>query len=321
MENLLNTQYIPPNRRVISEGICLDDVLKYDKDRFNSNNHWIGGVPPEDYGEVINVGNTHRWVDLFHRSSNYQTFTIDNPSDLVWIKQASELGSQTGRFSSLYREELDDFVHQHSGKDDSIGKIFNKNPDTGESPMYFIRTENVSLKYGQHGAGPYRCLREVMESLTTCIHGHRPVLPHTESIKVYVLPWLPTLKLSHEYRVFVHQRQITAISQQGCYSVCPHLQTEEERSRVAKFILDYFDEVIREKIDFRESYTYDFALLNGNDPYFIEINCFGKEYAAGSSLFHWLLDEDKLYGRTSSSSIAEESVDEERVVYFRYCIA
>ena len=51
----------------------------------------------------------------------------------------------------------------------------------------------------------------------------------------------------------------------------------------------------------------DIAILEGDIPYFIEINCFGKEYAAGSSLFHWLIDEEKLYNTKN-----------ENKVYFRY---
>ena len=54
-------------------------------------------------------------------------------------------------------------------------------------------------------------------------------------------------------------------------------------------------------------YTIDIAIIE-NKPYFIEINCFGKEYAAGSSLFHWLIDEDILYGKKSDK------------IYFRYAI-
>jgi hypothetical protein len=42
-------------------------------------------------------------------------------------------------------------------------------------------------------------------------------------------------------------------------------------------------------------FSYDFTFID-NEPYFIEINCFGKENAAGSALFHWIIDYDKLYG-------------------------
>jgi hypothetical protein len=44
------------------------------------------------------------------------------------------------------------------------------------------------------------------------------------------------------------------------------------------------------------NYSIDLAIING-EVYFIELNCFGKEYAAGSALFHWLLDEHILYGK------------------------
>lgn len=56
-----------------------------------------------------------------------------------------------------------------------------------------------------------------------------------------------------------------------------------------------------------ETYTYDFAILSNNKPYLIEFNCFGKEYAAGSALFHWLIDEDKLYNSDGK-------------IYFRYTV-
>ena len=49
----------------------------------------------------------------------------------------------------------------------------------------------------------------------------------------------------------------------------------------------------------------DLALLENDIPYFIELNSFGEEMAAGSACFHWILDNDILYGR-------------EDKVYFRY---
>lgn len=40
----------------------------------------------------------------------------------------------------------------------------------------------------------------------------------------------------------------------------------------------------------------DLALIGPNDsPYFIEPNSFGKDYAAGSALFHWIDDYDALH--------------------------
>jgi hypothetical protein len=57
------------------------------------------------------------------------------------------------------------------------------------------------------------------------------------------------------------------------------------------------------------NYSIDLAILKNDEPYFIEINSFGKEYPAGSSLFHWLNDEDILYDRKCENKI-----------YFRYAV-
>jgi hypothetical protein len=45
----------------------------------------------------------------------------------------------------------------------------------------------------------------------------------------------------------------------------------------------------------------DFAILNDDTPYFIELNSFGKEYASGSALFDWIQDYSILYGLNGNS--------------------
>ena len=67
-------------------------------------------------------------------------------------------------------------------------------------------------------------------------------------------------------------------------------------------ILNYFQNEIIHKITWISSYCYDFAIVD-NKPYFIEMGCFGKEYASGSALFHWILDEDILYNKTVNDII------------------
>jgi hypothetical protein len=58
------------------------------------------------------------------------------------------------------------------------------------------------------------------------------------------------------------------------------------------------------KITWVKSYTFDFAIVN-SQPYLIELNSFGKEYAAGSALFHWILDEHILYNKFETNDIIE----------------
>jgi hypothetical protein len=75
-----------------------------------------------------------------------------------------------------------------------------------------------------------------------------------------------------------------------------------------KIIYDYFESNIKNNYNCLNSYVYDFAILSGDKPYFIEFNPFGKEYSSGSSLFHWIDDESKLLNRDNR-------------IYFRYSLS
>lgn len=175
---------------------------------------------------------------------------------------------------------------------------------------WFVRTENVSLKCGQHGIGPYTNMNQVIESLVTCIASHTPKFFEEEKITLYFIPWVE-LNPSSEYRVFIHEGMMTSISQQHLYHVYP----EYDRTNDVQLIYNYFHNHIRPIIP-QSSYSIDIDIdiaildptvtnnniIESNDSrvYFIEINGFGKEYAAGSSLFGWIQDEDILYGRKSN---------------------
>ena len=126
------------------------------------------------------------------------------------------------------------------------------------------------------------------------------------------MPWLKFNPLK-EYRIFVCKNKITAISQQNLYDKNIYLNefNIEERSNIIKkhvsIITDFFNCKIKNSITHTNSYAIDLVIMENDKPYFIEINSFGKEYASGSSLFHWLIDEDKLYGTDDK-------------IYFRYTV-
>lgn len=153
---------------------------------------------------------------------------------------------------------------------------------------------------------------EILESSVSCIEGHTPIKDDIKELKYYLLPWI-TIDDDKEFRMFVCNNRITAISQQHIYKVnklLKKLSEEEMKSIIDNWIVtinDYFNEIIKQKITHVDNYVIDLAILENNEVYFIEINSFGKEYASGSALFHWILDEDKLYESESESCI-----------YFRY---
>jgi len=291
---------------VITQSIESSDVNKYDKERFNSNNHWENDQMPDDYMEVLNMTNTKSWIDLFR--SAYETLEVDY-ADIAWMKKAYAIGKTTGKFSKCYSDELEQTLEKYKPITDVLFPEGN--------PGYFIRTENVSLKHGCHGVGPYTNFRDVLESTCSCIHGHTPVDLHTTEMKFYILPWIKIIP-DKEFRVFVCKKQITAISTQRCYQINQTLrdiESDDEREELIRswvhILVTYIDS-IKDLIPLA-SYSIDIALVGDSEtslsPYLIELNSFGKEYASGSSLFHWLLDEDIMYDLRG-----------EKKVYFRYII-
>lgn len=292
------------NKKFIIQKIDIEDVIKHDKNVFNSNNHWEKDndgnlIAPKNYKEVIEKSNAKYWIDKFR--TEYIKITIDDPHELKWMIDASKISSKTGKFTNLYRDELNSFVKKYK---DKYSNIFN---GTG----YFVRSENVSFKYGQHKIGPYYSLEQIIESAISCIDGHKPLYEDTKILTLYLLEWINIYPFN-EFRVFVHNKKITAISQQDLYSVFEELdggyESNQENITKLRLIEQYFEGNIKNEINHVDSYVYDFAILNNNIPYFIEISSFGKEYAAGSALFHWIIDEDILYGENDS------------LIYFRYTV-
>ena len=157
--------------------------------------------------------------------------------------------------------------------------------------------------------------------MVTCIETHTPIDnkgrdTDKKPLTLYLLPW-KTFDVYKEYRIFVHCNRITAISQQNLHAVNELLtafpEEEDHRSvieRHMKIIWESFQKTIKKKITHTSNYCMDAVILEDDSLYFIEINSFGKEYAAGSALFHWLIDEDKLY-------CSDSNVD---VIYFRYTV-
>jgi hypothetical protein len=265
----------------VFEPIELNDVILNDKIKYNSNNHWENDKRPDDYDKVISLTHANNWINNF--KNNYHKFIINDEFDMEFLQKANKIGKQTGKFSNLYKDELNDFIDKYN---EIYGHLFINNTP------YFVRTENVSLKCGQHGKGPYTNLSMIIESLTTCSSTHTPICNDTKEIVIYLIPWV-IMNEKYEFRIFVYFNKITCISQQHCYK--NYNYTKDELNNFSGIIVDYFESNIKTKIKI-DSYVYDFVILQNDEPYFIEINSFGKEYASGSSLFHWLTDEKKLYG-------------------------
>lgn len=248
----------------------LDDVLAGDRVLFNVNNLWKDNQMPDDYEEVLSKTATHVWIDRFHDNIVKTDIKIEK-----WMREAYSIGCITKKFPKAYLEDLEKYT---------------ENFDTG----YFIRVNNVSLKYGCHGTGPYYNMKQIIESMVTCIHGHSCIKENVNDndiCTIYKMPWIPNIK--YEFRIFVYNNKITAISEQNIYQVS-ELTVDIIQDLIPK-IMDNYEKNIKKKLMDIGNYVMDLAYLDNNDFYFIEVNSFGAEYSSGSALFHWIHDHDIIY--------------------------
>ena len=281
------------------EEIELSDVKENDKIKYNSNNHWIGDIKPDDYDEQNKLTETKNWINLFRKF--FMVINFDS-SDLSILKSMHNICLLRNSISHLYEDEIEFLTNKYKYVDDYLKM----------NGGHFVRCENVSLKYGKHGCIPYTSLKQILESILTSPNGHSPLCEFITELRIYLIPWT-IINQFKEFRVFVYKNNITAISQQHLYysnKLLSVLNPNDKNQLIRQWIdiiTNYFNNHIKNKITFISNYVYDFAILDDNKPYFIEINPFGKEYSSGSSLFHWLIDESKLFNTEGN-------------IFFRYCI-
>ena len=242
---------------------------------FNVNNLWTPeNGRPGNYRELIQQVNTDKWIHSIH--DNVLSINIDMKKHR-WIVNAFGVGSITGRIPKGYDEEFD-----------SLEKSYIIPPNENG---WFVRLQYNSLKYGCHGTGPYYTIRQIVESMVTTKCTHRIVEEDDDECILYFLPWIQNFDIDKEFRVFVFNNEITAVTVQYIYSrndwICN--VTEKEQKQIVNSLCQYFNQNIKYII---LSYVIDIYIFDENNWYFIEPNPFGAEGPSG--LFHWNTDHDKL---------------------------
>lgn len=236
-------------------------------DNCNVTHVWLNGKPA-DYDTRMDGFLTKDW--LKYKSDEVDVIHLHLKK---WMFEANTLYQLTGTIRC--EEELD------SLSDKSIS-FLNK----------FVRSEHMSFKYGMFGSGPYNSLKEIVLSLITAPDYHSPLsfYKQGETMTLYLFPWRQINK-DREFRVFVHNKQVSAISQQFIdhSNVWFDSLSSLEQMKVLNRIVDFANKI--EKINCIID-----LVVNDDEIYFIELNPFGEDYGAGSALFHWVNDRDILYG-------------------------
>eukprot|EP01084_Bolivina_argentea_P310158 536633_1 len=110
--------------------------------------------------------------------------------------------------------------------------------------------------------------------------------------------WCNDLSLDYEFRCFVYNNAITAISQYDHYAIYPYLKSQKQR--IKQLLIEKWKEV--HKYILQDHYCIDFGYYKTKDEVvLIEISPFRT--CTGAACFNWKMDHDILFGVDDNKEI------------------
>ena len=257
---------------LIIQGIELSKVN--DKD-YNTNNH-ESNLTEEKYLKYTAQTDLCNWINLFPEKQILHVVDF-NQYETKILYESTLIGISTGRIPNMYKEELEE--------------IQNKIPK--DISNLFFRFEHSSSKDGVGKIGPFKNSKDVIMNIITSKRAMRCLKGQNKS-RLYFFEFRKDWKPQNEFRVFVCESKVTAISQ---YSMYTNFELDKifDLERLGENIVN-FCYLVLSKINLT-SVVID-VIVNDNKIELVELNPFGTEYSSGSALFHWIRDHDILYGLT-----------------------
>lgn len=95
-------------------------------------------------------------------------------------------------------------------------------------------------------------------------------VPELFKVKLIIREWTDELPYSMEFRGFVYNNNLNALSQYDYTAFYPHLLKNKEN--IAKSVRDFFDSEVKKKLESFKNYVIDFGILNSGKVIVIELN-------------------------------------------------
>lgn len=246
-----------------------------------------------DYDTEIARTNLTRYADLIsYPVSHTYTFTTSEVTTILsWI----DTGIICGKSSNLFKEDLEPII-------DRMQKVW-------ISGDWFVRFDTCSPKDGI-GTLPIRSAKQMMDMIITSKRSRTALQGGYTTL--YFVRFDPTWDPSRELRVFIHNRQITAISQYSPYQLSSFSTwTDSELTSLTHNMVQYLTPIISRVCEHigtdnivcdilvrgTDNIVGDILVRDTNAFHIIEFNSFGYWLASGGVLFHWLTEQDKLYNQ------------------------
>lgn len=262
------------------------------------------GVELQTYRQIMEETRMEQWQPVLEdlmRSPSCTFIITPTQQRKYFLPSARRVAFQgikakhlVGEEASALAKEIEDSHHQATGE-----------PLQPPSQGWFVRTTACSPKDSQEdgGAGPHFSLVSVILALFASERVHVSMRSYKHNTKVYLFPFDPTVTVERELRVFVHQNQVTAMSQYDVYKTSSVFSPMDDKqlAAVSHLVNDFHRTEVLPRWKGIENYVMDVEYCLPDDEQqtpciqLIELNSFGAEMAAASGLFHWVRDKEELY--------------------------
>lgn len=253
----------------------------------NTNNH------PKDPDDIEARDMDYR-VEVSRTNLSRYRHLIDYP--VAWeydltVREAKILGEccasgfLTGRVPAQYEEEMAEIAER-------MQAYWPEKPDG-----YFFRFDSASPKDGVVGF-PVRNAAEAVRNIATSKRAMRALENGERSL--FFANFDKTWDENREFRVFVRNGRVTAVSQYVPWRPCVLSErSDEEVANTTRSMVRYLEEDVLPSVlpalGTNDVVADTYACPDGTFRV-VEFNSFGYWLASGSALFHWLEDRAVLYG-------------------------
>jgi|SRR3989338_2505980 len=266
--------------KIIIERVRTDDFYEN-----NTSNHMIEENDHEakrqDVEKERRKTNLMNYADIIQYNIDHSY--IFNDEEMEIMKKCAEKGMKT--------RKIDDLL-------EILAPIIHRLEQEWISGKWFFRFNSRSPKGGIN-IYPVISALETITMIVTSVKGWR-CLCENENI-IYFVPYNDTWDIQKEFRVFVNDGIITAISQYDTST--KSILSGKSSIYIKQTVLNIIDflsnilPILTTKIQ-TSNLTID-IYVDTNSIKIIECNSFGYYQSAGSCLFHWLLDKSKLYNKNN----------------------
>lgn len=193
-------------------------------------------------------------------------------------------------FTTLSKNDLEELSLQFRNDINSVIEYYKQNGIT----KFFVKLSGTSGK-SDHDLFPLFDVFDIVKFISRIAFKKeykktREKL-YCANLCVIIMPWNNMFdNRKYEFRAFMYNSKITCISQQVWYDCMNY--TEEELKMIKHAILKF-----ENKTNLKNA-TIDMYINNGK-MHIIECNPFGPYAAAGSSLFNWKNDFDKMHNKNN----------------------